>query len=76
MWTEILHQLTPTTTDAMHLIYWVALVTGIAATFGLAAYVLTRIEDRIQRDLTDLEPTVEDPVERRRLHAIVEWGKR
>ncbi len=75
MLNRILTELTPTTTEALNTMFWISLVLGIAAAFGVALWVLNRIEDTVQRQLTDLEPRVEDPTERKRLHAIVEWKR-
>ena len=64
-----------TPTDVDNLIFWVVLVLVVAGTFGLFAWALTVLEDRIQAALEELEPYVDDVTERRRLHALVEWKR-
>lgn len=65
MLNKILSELTPTTTQAMNTTFWILLVLGIVAAFSVFAVVLTTIEDRIQRALTEAEPIVDDVAEQR-----------
>lgn len=71
MVTNILAALAPTITDVENWKFFLKLMGGVVLAFGVLAFVLTKIEDRIQRELTDQEPTVDDVAERRRLSLIV-----
>jgi hypothetical protein len=54
---------------------WVLWVMGTALALGAVSWAVETLAERIEQALTDVEPTVDDPTERRRLHAIVEWKR-
>jgi len=55
---------------------WVLWVMGTALALGAVSWAVDTLAERIETALTDVEPTVDDPTERRRLHAIIQWEKR
>jgi len=54
---------------------WVLWVIGIALALFAVWWAVDTLAQRLEQALTDVEPTVDDPTERRRLHAIVEWKR-